>query len=121
MSHTSEVKNININKTHENALKRAAEKVGGQFLGWGEHKLYSSKETGFGIKLKNWRYPIVINGTTIKMDNYNGSWGKQSELDGFNTRLRTEIAAEAYRKQGHVVTERVISDTKIELFVNVGE
>lgn len=46
-------------------------------------QLYSSRETGLGIEIPNWKYPVVANTETgqIRYDNFNGRWGAKESLD----------------------------------------
>lgn len=78
MSHTVKVK-VNINNFE--ALARAAEHMGARVLGMGTHRLFAGPVAGFGIHLKGWNYPLVIdqNGEA-SYDNYNGAWGDIQRL-----------------------------------------
>ena len=88
----------------------------------GTFELYGSTETGLGIELPKWRYPVVANLQTgdLKFDNYEGRWGDQECLDQFLQRYTVEAATIAARKQGHSVSEQRLDDGSIKLTVNVG-
>ena len=45
----------------------------------GTFELYSSTETGLGVELPHWKYPVVANTETgqLRFDNYGGRWGSQ--------------------------------------------
>ena len=54
------------------------------FTAKGKHKLYGGNVyEGIGLQLPGWNYPVVINTETglASYDNFNGSWGKEIELD----------------------------------------
>ena len=88
----------------------------------GTFELYNSTETGLGIELYKWRYPLVANVETgnLKFDNYGGRWGDQECLDQFLQRYTVEAATIAARKEGHSVTEQSLEDGSIKLTVTVG-
>jgi hypothetical protein len=90
-SHTTRVM---IEFRDDRALKAAVEALGGQWLGFGEHKLYSSTEGGNGFRLPGWTYPLVSkwNGA-LAYDDFHGSWGKVADLE----RLKGAYAIEAAR------------------------
>ena len=88
----------------------------------GTHELYNSTETGLGIHLPRWRYPVVADLQTgsLKYDNYEGRWGEESLLDEFHQRYTVEAATIAARKEGHSVIEQSLEDGSIKLTVTVG-
>ena len=89
----------------------------------GTFELYSSMETGLGIELPRWRYPVVadLQTGTLKFDNYDGRWGEQCLLDKFHQRYTVEAATIAARKAGHSVAEQSLEDGSIKLTITVGE
>ena len=88
----------------------------------GTFQLYSSTETGLGIELPHWKYPVVANTDTgeLKCDSYNGRWGEQEFLDRFLQGYAVEKAKIEARKKGHTVTEQQLDNGSIKLTVNVG-
>ena len=88
----------------------------------GSFELYNSTETGLGIELPRWHYPVVANLQTgdLKFDNYEGRWGDQEYLDQFLQRYTVEAATIAARKEGHSVSEQRLDDGSIKLTLNVG-
>ena len=88
----------------------------------GTFELYNSTESGLGIELPKWRYPIVANTQTgqLKFDNYGGRWGDQEYLDQFLQRYAAEAATVEARKRGHSVVEQRLEDNSIKLTINVG-
>lgn len=88
----------------------------------GTFELYSSTETGLGIELPKWRYPVVANLRTgnLKFDNFEGRWGDQEYLDQFLQRYTVEAATIAARKQSHSVNEQRLDDGSIKLTVSIG-
>ena len=89
---------------------------------FGEVKLFSSSATGWAVQLPEWRYPVVCDVATGKVDfdNYGGRWGKQKELDRFVQGYAVEKAKIEARKKGHSVTEQQLEDGSIKVVVQVG-
>jgi hypothetical protein len=89
---------------------------------FGEAKLFSGTKTGWQIRLSDWRYPVVCDVATGKLDfdNYQGRWGKQDQLDRFLQSYAVEKCQVEARKKGHTVTEQQLTDGSIKLTVNVG-
>jgi len=88
----------------------------------GTFELYNSTETGLGVELPHWKYPIVANTETgeLRFDNYNGRWGSQEFLDQFLQAYATERVKIEARKKGHSVVEQRLDNGSIKLTVNVG-
>ncbi|MEZ6093464.1 MAG: DUF1257 domain-containing protein [Pirellulaceae bacterium] len=88
----------------------------------GTFELYNSTETGLGIELPKWRYPVVANTETgqLRFDNYGGRWGDQEYLDQFLQRYAVEAATIEARKRGHSIVEQRLNDGSIKLTVSVG-
>ena len=89
---------------------------------FGETKLYSGTKTGWAVRLREWRYPIVcdVNTGRVDFDNFNGRWGDQGELDHFMQGYAVEKAKIEARRKGHSVTEQSLADGSIKLTVQVG-
>ena len=104
------------------AIKAACQRLRLQAPVLGEAKLFSGTKTGWQVKLPNWRYPVVCDVATgkIDFDNYNGRWGKQEELDGLLQSYAVEKAKIEARKKGHSVTESQLTDGSIKLAISVG-
>ena len=88
----------------------------------GTFQLYSSEETGLGIVLPDWKYPVVANTKTgqLRFDNYQGRWGAQEFLDQFLQAYATERVKIEARKKGHSVVEQWLGNGSIKLTVQVG-
>ena len=93
----------------------------------GSFQLYSSTETGLGIELPHWKYPVVATSDEsgrltgqLRFDNYNGRWGSQEFLDRFLQTYAVEKAKIEARKKGHSVVEQRLDNGSIKLTVNVG-
>jgi hypothetical protein len=97
MSHTVTVR---VEIRDLDALKAAAERLGARVLGHGTHQLYQGPVTGYAIQLPNWRYPIVIAGDQVAYDDYNGAWGRASDLDRLREEYAIEVAYRAAQAQG---------------------
>jgi len=83
--------------------------------------LFSAKVTGLAVELPGWQYPVVCNTTTgeLKYDNYNGRWGQQSHLDQFLQAYAVERAKLEARRQGHTVSEHLLTDGSIRVQIAV--
>jgi len=108
------------------AVKKAADQLKGrevsaEFAEPGKtikRKLYQGDVSGVAaIQLKGWRYPVMVQDDgSCKMDNYNGSWGRQEELDAFSQEYGKQVATAHLRKQGYrMQTEKVEQDGTVEL------
>lgn len=83
------------------AFGQAAIAMGGTIIGVGEHKLYSSKETGFAITLPSWRFPIILRESgDLAYDDYHGDWGDVHDLDRLKEHYAIEAARSAAAAQG---------------------
>jgi len=87
-----------------------------------EVQLFSSRATGYAVRLKDWRYPVVCDIQTgrVAFDNFGGRWGKQDELDRLFQSYAVEKTKLEARKQGHTVQEQSLEDGSIKLTVSVG-
>ena len=93
----------------------------------GTFELYSSTETGLGVELPHWKYPVVATSDEsgqltgqLRFDNYNGRWGSQESLDRFLQVYAVEKAKIEAQKKGHSVIEQRLDNGSIKLTVNVG-
>lgn len=88
----------------------------------GTFQMYSTEETGLGIELPHWKYPVVANTETgqVRFDNYEGRWGSQEFLDQFLQAYATERVKIEARKKGHSVVEQRLDNGSIKLTVQVG-
>ena len=88
----------------------------------GTFQLYSSQETGLGIELPHWKYPVVANTDSgqLRYDNYEGRWGSQEFLGQFLQMYAIEKAKIEARCKGHSVIEQRLDSGSIKLTVNVG-
>ena len=119
MSHIVEIK---TEVRDESAVQSACSRLNLPRATRGTFQLYSSEETGLGIELPNWKYPVVANTETgaLKYDNYEGRWGSQESLDQFLQAYATERVKIEARKKGHSVTEQRLDNGSIKLTVQVG-
>jgi hypothetical protein len=51
----------------------------------GTFKLFTQEASGLGVRLPDWRYPVVCNTESgeVQFDNYEGRWGEPQRLDQF--------------------------------------
>lgn len=83
------------------AFAAAARAMGGEVLGPGTFKLFETTETGFGVTLPGWRFPIVAtDGAAIAADHYDGAWGNPADLVTLSERYVIEAARAAAAVQG---------------------
>ena len=119
MSHivqiTTEIRDVD-------AVQAACQKLHLPRATFGTFELYSSTETGLGIELPHWKYPVVANTDTgqLRYDNYNGRWGSQEFLDQFLQRYAAEKTLIEARRKGHSVVEQRLDDGSLKLTVTVG-
>lgn len=79
----------------------------GKVLGKGKHKLFDRSVEGFAVQLKNWRYPIIITEDgKMHFDDYNGSWGKRSDLDTLTKEYMMAKAMKAAKRAGYSVQRK---------------
>ena len=119
MSHVVEVK---TEVRDEAAVQAACSRLHLPRALRGEFQLYASTETGLGIELPHWKYPVVANTETgqLRYDNYEGRWGSQEFLDRFLQAYAVERTKIAARKQGHSVVEKRLNNGSIKLTVGTG-
>ena len=124
MSHIVEIK---TEVRDESAVQSACLRLHLPRATRGEFKLYTSSETGLGIELPHWKYPVVATSEKsgkltgqLRYDNYEGRWGSQEFLDRFLQIYSVEKAKIEARKKGHSVTEQRLDNGSITLTVNIG-
>lgn len=88
----------------------------------GTFKLFTTRETGLGIELPRWKFPVVADTETgqLRYDNYGGRWGPQESLGQFLQMYAIEKAKIEARRKGHSVIEQRLDGGSIKLTVNVG-
>lgn len=99
MSHTM---NIRLELKDNDALISACERIGATVIGYGDHRLFQTKETGFAFQLKGWQYPVVAKADgRVAFDNYNGAWGDIKNLNELTAYYGLEKAKIEARRAGH--------------------
>ncbi len=85
-------------------------------------RLFSGEATGYCVRLNDWRYPVVCDTESgrVQFDNFEGRWGEQRELDRLMQAYPCERAKLEARRNGHTVTEQPLADGSIKLTVHVG-
>ncbi len=102
-------------------LKKAIAHCGLVDLGVKRHKVYSETVEGQGVSLPDWHHPVVIkaDGTAV-YDNFNGSWGKQVELDKLVQRYAIEaLTEEAAINNGMVMMENRLENGDVEMHIEL--
>ena len=104
------------------AIRAACSRLGLPEPVFGESRLFSGSKTGWIVQLPDWRYPVVcdVNTGKIDYDNYGGHWGDQQQLDRFMQGYAVEKAKIEARKKGHSVTEQQLEDGSIKVVVQIG-
>ena len=104
------------------AMQAACRRLGLPAPVQGTIQLFAGQQAnGLAVQLPGWRYPVVCNTTTgqLQFDNFGGHWGEQSQLDRLLQGYAVEKAALEARRQGHSVTEQLLSDGSIKLTIQV--
>lgn len=88
----------------------------------GTFQLYNSEETGCGVRLHDWKYPVVckLESGEIRYDNFNGHWGNAQRLDEFTQLYSVEKTKLEARKQGFSAVEALLEDGSIKVTINAG-
>ncbi len=88
----------------------------------GTVRLFSSQATGQVVQLPGWQYAIVVDTADgqIHYDNFNGSWGKQEELDRLIQRYAVEKTLIEARRKGYSIIEQPLPDGAIKLTIQIG-
>ena len=86
-------------------------------------RLFSGEATGHCVRLPEWRYPVVcqLESGKINFDNYGGRWGASSALDRLMQSYAVEKTLLEARKQGHTVTEQPLEGGHIKLTIHIGD
>lgn len=89
---------------------------------FGNTKLFTDTKAGWAVRLREWRYPVVCDVATgrIDFDNFGGRWGEQVELDRFVQGYAVEKTKIEARKKGHNVSEQQLDDGSIKVVVQIG-
>lgn len=108
----SETIGVEVQYKDIDLLRKVVESLGGKWIGQGEHRLYSSSETGIGFQLPKWTYPCILQNGTLKYDNYHGIWGDASVLSQVNTEYTLQMAEQTAQQNGFIY-ERVSNAVKV--------
>lgn len=125
MSHTVEAK---IEIRNIEIMQKAAAQVGAEWIPCGDITLYDRKVRGYGAQLEGWHFPVVFKTNEdqsvtgeIVYDNFNGSWGRQEQLDELLQRYCIEQSRDEATRMGLTVTEEVIENDAVRLTCHVVE
>ena len=104
------------------AIGCACSRLGLEHPTEGTFQLFVESVVGLGVRLPDWRYPVVCdtNSGQVKFDNYEGKWGDRVHLDRFLQAYAAEKTKIESRRAGHRVTEQTLADGSIKLSVQVG-
>jgi len=118
MSHTM---NIKTEIRDRSALESACARLG-YACEYGTHQLYASQETGIGVMLPGFKYPVVFDVETgeAKYDTYGGRWGNDLEVHKLTAYYGIEKAKVEAARKGYMVQE-TDTEGQIELTITIGE
>ena len=118
----SHVVQINTEVRDINAVKQACVRLQLERPVVGRFQLYNSEETGCGVKLRDWKYPVVCKLETgeLRYDNYGGRWGNNQRLDEFLQGYAVEKSKLEARRQGFTASEQALEDGSIKVTINAG-
>lgn len=85
-------------------------------------RLFNGEVTGWAVELPDWRYPVVcqLESGQLQYDNYLGRWGQPQHLDALLQIYAVEKTRLECRRQGHSLTEQILTDGSVKLTVQVG-
>ena len=117
----SHVVHIKTEVRDPDAVRAACRRLGLAEPVHGTTKLYSSRATGWAVRLPDWNYPVVFDTANgeARYDNFGGYWGAQKELDHLMQAYSVEKAKIEARKKGHTISEQALADGSIKLTVQV--
>ena len=77
---------------------------------------------GLLVQLPQWQFPIVIDTASgnVKLDNFQGCWGDQRELEKFMQAYAVEKAKIEARRKGYSVSETALQDGSIKVQLTEG-
>lgn len=101
MSHTMKSK-AKIKYTELDLIKRVGQNLNIKVQELNNYKMYDGNiVSGIGIYLPGWKFPAVLTkNNELVYDNYNGAWGKDSELEKFNNEYSAETQRRYMRECG---------------------
>lgn len=116
MSHTA---HIEVQLNDEACLEKACERLNLKMVKNETVTFYDgTKHTGIAIKLKNWKYHIIVDGDKVYMDNYNNNWGNIELFNELKMYYGAEKAKKLARKNGYMVKETMV-DNKLQVKIFV--
>ncbi len=114
MSHTAK---IDLKIKDFDVLKKVVKEMG-LVMEEGTFRFFSSTETGIGVYLPGWKYPVVIKKDgTAYYDNYRGNWGDIKELYKLKNKYAIEKTKKEARKKGYSIKEERTKDGKTRLIL----
>lgn len=109
MSHKTEVQ---TQFSDIEQVKKACEELGYKFEETNKVQLFESGPNGLvdcvaAVHIPGWRYPVAIKQDgTAAFDNYNGAWGKESNLDSLRQKYAENTALAYAERSGYRVLHR---------------
>ena len=121
-THMSHIIHIEAKIRDPAALAAACTRLGLAPPVEGRARLFTTEASGLIVQLPGWTYPAVIDvaSGSVAVDNYNGAWGEQRELDRLLQAYAVEKSKIEARRAGHQITEQALADGSIKLTIQVG-
>lgn len=103
------------------AVRAACKRLGLPEPVFGKTRLFSGEVEGLAVQLPAWAYPVVCDTASghLKLDNFNGRWGDQRNLDHFLQAYAVEKCRLEARRKGHSVTEQTLADGSIKVTIQL--
>jgi hypothetical protein len=88
----------------------------------GVAQLFAGSAAGLLVRLPGWRYPLVIDVLTgkVQYDIYGGAWGAPAHLDRLLQAYAVEKVRSAARAKGYAISEQQLQDGSIRLQIQEG-
>lgn len=111
----SHIATIEIQIKDPEALAEACREMGATITHNATVQVFETSVTGTAIQLPGWVYPVVLRGTELLYDNYNGSWGDIAHLKRLRQLYTTKATIRAARRMGRRVIAQEERNGRIRL------
>lgn len=111
----SHIATIEIQIKDPEALAEACRDMGATLTHDTEVNIYQTTVTGTAIQLPGWIYPVVLRGTELIYDNYEGQWGDIAHLKRLRQLYTTKATIRAARRMGRRVIAQEARNGRIRL------
>lgn len=111
----SHIATIEIQIKDPEALAEACHDMGATITHNTEVTIYKTIVSGTAIQIPGWIYPVVLRGTELIYDNYNGQWGSIAQLKRLRQLYTTKATIRAARRMGRRVIAQEERNGRIRL------